>query len=184
MSGLIFLTLAGLLMQQPLPHPSTLSAYRAPVIRPFEPGAGFGQVEAEGDTATGLHRRPLAAPVTVEAYTRSYEYTPGDAEIAYEQGVVSAELRADQTAGPLDGMWRVTDPSGQPLFGLALSDAGTGTAEGGWRSETRSGAALFDGLTLTLENAGSAVLERHDTGWRGTLTVEGQARPVRLSRPD
>ncbi len=184
MSGLIVFAMASLLMQQAAPHPSTLEAYRAPAIRPFEPGAAFGQARTQGDAEAELQRRPLEAPVTVEAYARSYEFTPGDTEIAYEQGVASAETRADQTAGPMDGLWQVTDEAGRLLFRLALSDPGTGEAEGGWRGDGRSGSALFDGQTLRLENAGAALLQRAGAGWRGTLTVEGRARPVRINRPN
>ena len=184
MSCMIVVTLAGLLLQQAAPHPSTLMPYRAPAIRPFEPGPGFGQATAQGDAEGERHRRPLEAPVTVEAYVRSYEYAPGDVEIAYEQGVTSAEIRADQGAGPMDGLWRITDETGRLLFRLVLSDPGTGQAEGGWRADGRSGAAVYDGQTLTLENAGVLSLERAGTGWRGTLTTEGQSRPVRISRPN
>ena len=87
MSGLIVLAFAGLLMQETAPHPSTQAAYQAPAIRPFEPGRNFGREQAQGDTSGDLYRRPLETPVVVEAYVRSYEYTPSDVEAAYEQGV-------------------------------------------------------------------------------------------------
>lgn len=183
MSGWIVLSLAGLLMQEPPPHPSTQVAYQAPVIRPFEPGRNFGREQAEGDAETAPYRRPLEAPVTVEAYVRSYEYTPTDAETAYEQGVASAEIRADQSAGRLDGHWRMVDGAGQPLYELVLNDPGIGLAEGGWRGQGRAGVATSDGTTLTLETVGVLTLERAGAGWRGSLTVDGLARPVSLIRP-
>jgi hypothetical protein len=183
MSGIIVAIMAGLFAQQAAPHPSTLEPYAAPAIRPHEPDSGFGREVAEGDSEAGLHRRPLTAPVTVDAYARSYEYSPSDADITYEQGVASAEIRADQTAGPLDGMWRVRDASGATLYDVVLTDRGSGSVEGGWRRPGGSGAAVFDGRTLTLEGGGAIALERARTGWTGPLTGDGQTRPVTLTRP-
>lgn len=183
MSVWIVLSLSGLLAQEPLPHPSTQVPYQAPVIRPFEPGRDFGRQPAEGDVDTGPYRRPLEAPVTVEAYVRSYEYSPTDADTAYEQGVASAEIRADQASGRLDGPWRLVDGEGQPLYELVLNDPGTGPIEGGWRGRGRSGVATSDGATLTLETVGVLSLERRGTGWHGTLTTDGHSRPASLIRP-
>jgi hypothetical protein len=184
MSGMLIAALAGLLTPQSAPHPSTLAPYSAPAIRPFEPGSDFGREIAEGDAADTAHRPPLAAAVTVDAYDRSYEVTPTDLEIAYEQGVASAEIRADQTAGPLDGMWRIRDAGGRILYDLVLMDSGDGVAEGGWRSPRASGGAVADSGELTLEGGGVIVMERAGAGWRGRLTVDGQTRPVTITRPD
>lgn len=183
MSGLIVIALAGLLMQDPAPHPSSQAAYEAPVIRPFEPGRDFGRDPAQGDEDAEPHRRPLETPVVVEAYARSYEYAPTDTETAYDQGVTAAELRADQTAGRLDGSWRLVDATGRKLYDLVLSDPGAGPVEGGWRSAEGSGAATSDGTTLTLDGAGTVTLERSAGGWRGIMAVDGQALGVRLMRP-
>ena len=183
MSGIILSALAGLLTPQAAPHPSTQALYTAPVIRPFEPGSDFGREVAEGDAAPARHRAPLTAPVTVDAYDGSYEVTPGDVEAAYDQGVASAEIRADQTAGPLDGLWRIVDADGRTLYELALMDPGSGTVEGGWRHARDSGAAVFDGRTLTLAGVGAVALERAPGGWRGQLTAGGQTRAVTLTRP-
>jgi len=184
MTGLFAIAFAGLLLQEPMPHPSTRSAYQAPVTRPFEPGPGFARERAQGDAEAEMSRRPLERPVTVEAYVRSYEFTPGDMETAYEQGVTSAELRADQSAGPLDGAWRVVEADGRSGYDLVLIDPGVGPAEGGWRKGTAWGAATSDGAILTLEGAGGLTLERAGQGWRGRLTVDGQTRPVTLIRPN
>src|SRR5690606_7505842 len=89
MSGIIAAAFAVLLTQQAAPHPSTQLLYQPPAIRPFEPPSDFGRETAEGDGGD-VHRRPLEAPVKVEAYVRSYEVAPADAERAYEQGVASA----------------------------------------------------------------------------------------------
>lgn len=184
MSGLIVLAFAGLLMQETAPHPSTRTAYQAPVIRPFEPGRNFGREPAQGDADGELYRRPLETPVVVEAYVRSYEYTPSDVEAAYEQGVASAEIRADQAAGRMDGVWRIVDASGRTLYDLVLSDPGVGLVEGGWRGREAWGAATWDGATLALEGSGAMTLERTANGWRGVLTIDGQLRAVSLIRPD
>lgn len=184
MSGFMVLALAGLLMQEAAPHPSTQAAYQAPVIRPFEPGRNFGREQAQGDADGDLFRRPLETPVVVEAYVRSYEYTPSDVEAAYEQGVASAEIRADQTAGRLDGAWRIVDAAGRALYDLVLNDPGVGPVEGGWRGREDWGAATSDGATLTLDGAGAMTLERAGNSWRGVLTIDGQTRPVSLIRPN
>lgn len=186
MSGILIAALAGLMTPQAAPHPSTLTPYTAPAIRPFEPGSDFGREAAQGDEAGAVHRLPLTAPVTVDAYAGSYEATPTDLETAYEQGVASAEIRADQMAGPLDGAWRIRDAAGRTLYDLVLMDAGFGPVEGGWRGPGRpgSGGAVSDGRTLTLEGGGVITLERAGAGWNGHLTEGGQTRPVTLSRPD
>lgn len=181
MSGFIVVAFAGLLMQQADPHPSTLAPYEAPAIRPFEPPSDFGRERAEGDGDAEVHRRPLDAPVAVDAYVRSYEFTPTDTEASYDQGVASAELRVDQTAGPMDGRWQVLDERGQPLFALVISDPGVGLVEGGWRGPGGAGAVTVEGRILTLDGLGVLTLE---TGGRGQLTASGRTRPVTVSRPD
>jgi hypothetical protein len=183
MSGMTLIALAGLLMQEPAPHPSTQAAYQAPVIRPFEPGRDFGRDRAQGDDEVEPHRRPLEIPVVVEAYMRSYEFALTDTETAYEQGVAAAEVRADQAAGRLDGTWRLVDATGRTLYDLVLSDTGAGPVEGAWLGARGSGAATSDGTTLTLSGAGTMSLERSTDGWRGTLAVDSHVQAVRLIRP-
>jgi hypothetical protein len=170
-------------LQDTAPHPSTRSAYEPPVIRPFEPGPEFGRERPQGDSGAERYRRPLHTPVTVDAYAGSYEYAPDASEVAYDQGVAAAEIRADQAAGRLDGLWRIIDGSGQTLYELVLIDAGIGSVEGGWRGASSSGPANSDGTSLMLEGAGVLSLERSGNDWRGMLTVNGQTRAVRLIRP-
>lgn len=180
MSGMMISAFAGLLLQQAAPHPSTLLPYQAPAIRPFEPTSDFGRETPQGDDGNGLNRKALNAPVAVDAYVRSYEFTPTDVEAAYEQGVASAEIRTDQTAGPLDGRWLIRSEGGQVLYAVALSDSGGAPIEGGWRHAGRSGPAIVEGGALKLEGAGAIRLERTPDGWRGSLA----GRPVTLTRPD
>lgn len=182
MSGFIFLAFAGALLQQASPHPSTLTQYSAPEIRPFEPTSDFGRERPQGDAETETHRRPLEAPVSVEAYVRSYEYSPGDTEAAYDQGVASAEIRVDQSAGVMDGRWRVSDDQGQVLFSLVLDDDGRGPVEGGWRGAAGSGPATVEGRTVTLDGLGALALEPAGRDWRGTLSEGGRTRAVTVSR--
>jgi hypothetical protein len=185
MSGLLIAALAGLLTPQTAPNPSGMELYAAPAIRPFEPGPDFGREIAGGDAARPARRRPLTAPVPVDAYDASYEPSPTDLEIAYDQGVASAERRADQTAGPLDGLWRIRDAEGRTLYEVLLMDPGVGPVEGGWRGGRRTGGAVSDGRTLTLEDGGGViVLEREGAGWRGRLTTDGRTRAVTITRPD
>lgn len=183
MSGIIAATLASLLLQQATPHPSTLEQYQAPTVRPFEPSSNFGREVAEGDGAPGASRSALAAPVKVEAYARSYEFEPTDAETAYEQGVASAEVRTDQTAGPMDGVWRITDSQGRVLYDVMLVDGGFGPAEGGWRGGPDAGGATALGGVLTLEGVGVVTLEQPGPG-RGRLTRDGRDLVVMVSRPN
>lgn len=182
MSGFIVVALAGLLLQDAQPHPSTQASYQAPVIRPFEPPSDFGRERAQGDENGDAHRRPLEAPVAVDAYARSYEYSPSDSETAYDQGVASAEIRADQTAGPLDGRWRMTDAQGRTICDLVLSDAG-GLVEGGWRAADGSGVVTVENEVLTLAGLGTLSLQADGAGWRGTLAANGRTGPATLSRP-
>lgn len=184
MSGIILAALVGLLTPQAAPHPSSQDPYVAPAIRPFEPEDDFGLAFAPGDGVAARLRRPLAAPVTIDAYDGAYELPPTDLEVAYLEGVASAEARVDQTAGPLDGLWRIRDAAGRTLYEVVLMDSGVGPAEGGWRASRETGGAVADGRTLTLEGAGVVALERSGSGWRGRLIRDGQTVAVTLSRPD
>jgi hypothetical protein len=180
MSGLWVVALASLLVQQAAPHPSTLRAYEAPAIRPYEPAPDFGLEPAQGDGEGETHRPPLAAPVAVDAYVRSYEFAPRDAEAIYDQGVAAAEIRADQGAGPMEGRWRVADERGAVLFAVLLTGTG-GVTEGGWRAGAGSGAAVYEGGVLTLDGLGSIVLSADGRG--GVLCRDGRETRVTLSRP-
>jgi hypothetical protein len=184
MSGILIAVLAGLSSPQAAPHPSALETYSAPVIRPFEPGPEFGREPAEGDAPTRPHRPPLTAPVTVDAYDGAYEISPTDVEIAYEQGVASAEIRADQTAGPLDRWWWIRDEAGRRLYELVLTDSGVGPVEGGWRSDRDAGGAVVEDGVLRLDDGAAIALERTADGWRGRMTRGGRTTPVTLTRPD
>ncbi len=187
MPGFIVVAFAGLLMQQAQPHPSSLLPYQPPTIRPFEASSTLGQEPAQGDAESEARRRPLETPVEVDHYARSYEFSPTDADAAYDQGVTAAELRADQSAGPLDGRWRLTDADGRPLFDLALRDDGAGApAEGAYRAPGAGEAGLIiAGGTPGVWTLGEATLSltQGPDGWRGTLTGRGRTTAVRLVRP-
>lgn len=183
MSGTIAIALASLLMQQATPHPSTLKPYRPPAVRPYEPPSSFGRERAEGDDTGEVYRGALAAPVVVEDYRRSYEYSPRDAETLYDQAVTTAEMRADRAAGPLDGGWRVLDAHGAPLADLVISDRDP-SREGGWRRGSHSGVVIVSGAVLTLEGLGVLTVTPKATGWSGSLHAGGHDRAVTVVRPD
>ena len=173
--------------------------YAPPVVRPFEPPSDFGRVRAQGDADAGVHRRPIIAPVGVEAYRRSYEVSPTDAEIGYEQGVHQARLNQDARMGPLDGRWRVTGADGKTLLDLVLSDRGSDTSvEGAWSRRTVEASAQSDAHDMGVvdavdRDAGAVVIEvRVDgrpvslhlrsapTGWSGRMTGADGDQPVTM----
>lgn len=178
MSGLLIATLAGLLIQA-APHPSTQTPYEAPAIRPVEPELDLASLADDGAPP---RRGPLTGPVVVDAYAGAYEAAPTGTQAAYARAILSTQLRADQTAGPLNGFWRVRDESGATLFDLVLIDPGAGPVEGGWRNPRDHGGAVFENDVLTLEGLGAIRLERDGDGWRGRLSHDGEAEMVRLSR--
>ena len=181
----------------PVPYraasPTSRELYSGPPVRPYEPS--WDTPEAEGDAYLPA-RRPLEAPVALQAYDGAYEAAPSDAEVVYQQGVASAALRADALMGPLDGLWRVTAPDGTPVLEVLMIDRGDGAlVEGAWRAPSAPGAALASrrlgalslivrsGETLTIEAQGPdgparLSLERDGNAWRGTLEQNGDATPV------
>ena len=177
-------------------YPAAPELYAPPVVRPFEPASDFGRAVAQGDAGDDVHRRPITTPVVVEAYRRSYEVSPSDAEVAYEQGVAQAEINADSRSGPLDGRWRVIDPEGRVLLDLVLSDRGSGKpVEGAWSRRNAGDADM--GLLATVIRDGETVvidasvgdrpvvlrLRPAADGWAGTLTGAGRDQTVAMTRP-
>lgn len=156
-------------------EPAGQALYRPPVVRPFEPPSDFGRERAQGDEGAALLRRPLDAPVVVDAYGGAYEVGAGDVEVAYDQGVSQAEIDMDRRMGPLDGRWRVRDPGGVVLFSLVLrDDDGEGAVEGGWSRQDILGAnggangrRDSGSATLTLDGAGQLTLTRTADSWAG-----------------
>lgn len=194
---ILFALIAAVAMEPAIQTTSLLAAtpetYQAPVVRPFEPPSGFGREEAQGDAATDRHRRPLTAPVEVNAYVGDYEVSPTDAEIAYDQGVAQARIDADARSGPLDGRWRVTSSDGKPLLSLALTDLGGGRMiEGAWRrldlpagtdQGGPAGPAFKSGDIAVIPLSGGELrLQPAANGWTGDLIEKGRARPVTVSR--
>jgi hypothetical protein len=185
--------------QDPVAAPLPSQAlYEAPAIRPFEPPASFEANEPEGDNSTGTYRGPIRGVVLVNAYEGQFEAGPTDAALAYDQGVVSAEMRMDQRMGPMDGAWQLVDPEGTVLMALVLTDFGPGLPiEGAWMSRTTPGAGTLtsgsrDGDTVSLlligqgaAEGGRLELQRVGRGWSGTL--QGERRRLNVSlvpKPD
>ena len=166
--------------------------YVPPVVRPYEPPSNFGRQIAEGDADASVRRRPITAPVAVEAYRNNYEGRRTPAELSYQQGVEAARLRQNARMGGLDGLWRVVDAEGRPVLDLVLSDDGAGTVEGALRPArsdrtapvevvsagdgTRTVTAALGTDTLTLR------LHPDGADWTGELTGLGEARTVTLTR--
>jgi hypothetical protein len=181
----------------PVPYtaasPTSQQRYSGPPVRPYEPS--WDTPEAEGD-AYMVTRRALEAPVALQAYNGTYEATPTDAEVVYQQGVASAALRANSLMGPLDGRWRVTGPDGASVLELLMMDRGDGAlVEGAWREPSAPEGALTsrrlgalslvvrsgDDLTIDVDDPDSPTrlrLERDGAGWRGILERNGRTTPV------
>lgn len=146
------------------PAPTFHEPYQAPAIRPFEPDWDFS-VQGEGDAAAEDRATP-AAPVSVDLYTGGYERPPTATEQAYEQGVISAEARRDALAGPLDGMWRVSEAEGRALLQVLLTDpVAGGPVVGAWRD--------LDGVGATPELGAFVSIERRDGGLRAVFRKQG-----------
>ncbi|WGM45728.1 hypothetical protein KOAAANKH_00592 [Brevundimonas sp. NIBR10] len=189
---LLVIMLAGLSGQERA-YSTRTEVYVPPVVRPYEPPSSFGRQIAEGDADASVRRRPITAPVAVEAYRNNYEGRRTPAELSYQQGVEAARLRQNARMGSLDGLWRVVDAEGRPVLDLVLSDDGAGPVEGALRPARSDRTALVevvsagdgartvtaalgpDTLTLRLHPAGS--------GWTGELTGLGATRTVTLARP-
>ena len=163
--------------------------YSRPAVAPFEPASSFGRGRAQGDAETDHYRRPLTTPVSVDAYHRSYEYSPSDSETGYEQGVTQARLDAQARMGGLDGAWQVMDAQGDVLSDLVVSDAGAdGRLEAAWSlSGVRDVAttARRDGEAVVIEAGTGARTTRlrltsTPQGWSGALAGGGQSWPVSL----
>lgn len=193
---MIWLAFASALTVQAADGPleATPETYQPPVIRPFEPPSDFGRTRAQGDDAAPLRRAPLTQPVTVDAYVSSYELSPSDAEIAYEQGVAQAEIDTDRRMGPLDGRWRVMGADGKAFLSLALTDRGGGRMiEGAWtrldsppgiEHSGPAGPVTTDDQTVVVPiTSGELHLRQTGSGWTGALIQNGRSHPVTVTRP-
>ena len=181
--------------QPPVPDPRP-ATYSRPAIAPFEPPSNFGRQRAQGDSEAELHRRPLVAPVAVDAYRRSYEYSPSDAETAYEQGVAQARIDAQARMGALDGVWRVTNADGDTLSDLVVSDPGD-AAHGQIDAAWNIGLPSDQGVPTTAHREGEVVIIESGLGartarlrltptadgWSGAFSRGGREQVVMLTRP-
>lgn len=175
---------------QSAPVAYTAQVYQAPVVRPFEPPSNFGRVTEEGDGGGDTRLRVITAPVSVEAYRRSYEHAPSRADNAYDAGVNNAERSMDARMGPLDGRWLLKDGEGRTLMTVSLMDQGeTRPLEGGYR--TADATAEVGPLTAAERSAGVLVLEMgggrlslqsSGEGWSGVLARGDREWPVTLVR--
>ena len=177
-------------MGQSAAVPYNAQLYAAPVVRPFEPPSNFGRVTEEGDGGGDRTLRVITAPVSVEAYRRSYEHAPSRADNAYDAGVENAERNMDARMGPLDGRWVLKDGEGRAVMTVSLMDQGEAKPlEGAYR--TADAQAEVGPLTTAERSAGSLVLDLNGgrlwlspsgEGWSGTLVQGGRERAVTLVR--
>ncbi|WP_395649491.1 hypothetical protein [Brevundimonas sp.] len=189
---LLVVMLAGL-SGQDRAYSARTEVYAPPVVRPYEPPSSFGRQIAEGDADASVRRRPITAPVAVEAYRNNYEGRRTPAELSYQQGVEAARLRQNARMGSLDGLWRVVDAEGRPVLELVLSDDGAGPVEGALRPARSDRTAPVDVIsagdgvrTVTAALGTDTVtlrLHADGSGWTGELTGLGAARTVTLTRP-
>lgn len=177
--------------------PSSERLYERPAVRPYEPPSDFGRERAQGDDELPVYRKPLTAPVSVDAYRHSYEVTRGDADVAYDQGVTQAEIDYDTRMGSLDGRWSVLDAAGRVLASLVLVDTGDDRMiEGAWMRTPMPGMAgdlqpveavrrdLVGRVSVWMGDAGSLTLSPTDGGeWVGVLHHGDDANPVIVRRP-
>lgn len=190
--------LPALMTQQPTAtSPSSQQLYERPLVRPFEPASSFGREKAEGDADNDVWRKPLTGPVTINAYRHSYEVSPNDQQIAYEQAVAQREIDYDDRMGPLDGRWHVMGPSGDAMLNLVISDSGdTRPVEGGWRRPHAVGRAgdvepiqsvereLPGQVAVSLGDAGLLRLTPATDGqYVGMLIDDRGSHPVAVRRP-
>jgi hypothetical protein len=174
---------------------SVFETYSRPAVAPYQTPSDFGRETAQGDGDFTPYRDAPLTPVTIDAYRHSYEYSPSDREIAYEQGVAQAEFDADIRAGALDGRWRLIDEAGRLLAYLSLSEPSNASAAGawmeaasGWAGQRRSGAVSLlrrdeRAATMDLVGEGRLILARAaDGAWVGMLADAEGARPVVLKR--
>ena len=154
---------------QSAPVAYTAQVYQAPVVRPFEPPSNFGRVVEEGDGGGDRPLRVIPAPVSVEAYSRSYEHAPSRADNAYDAGVENAERNMDGRMGPLDGRWRLKDADGRALMTLSLMDQGEAKPlEGAYRT---ADAQAEVGPLVAERTAGTLVLVRASPPSRGCTEI-------------
>lgn len=113
---------------------------------------------------------------------------------AFDARMAASYAAAERLQGPLDGTWRLKTSRGRLLYVIQISDPpGGGGLHAAWRDPAVTGMAGVGPVETIAETRGAlrlgfgqeaAVLHRDPRGgWRGYLTRDGQARPVRLVRP-
>lgn len=154
------------------PTPSAPIPYQPSAIRPFEMPATMPT--APVPYAPSANDRIPDAPVSVEAYRRSYEGPPDAREVAYDGGV-RRNFNAQQVRmGPLDGAWTVRTRSGAAFMVLQLHDPGRADSEieGAWRSLPRQGQGARSGFLVSVKREGQTLVVRwYDRDETGNMSV-------------
>jgi hypothetical protein len=182
------------------PTPDAPIPYQPPGIRPFEPAASMPAGPIPYSPAA--NDRIPAAPVTVDAYHRSYEGPLDGAERTYLAGIQRNFDAQQVRMGPLDGGWTVRTESGAGFMALGLSDSGRADQEieGAWRNLATRPGPRHSGFLLSVAREGRALVVRWyasdetgnisimrlnptaDGGWTGEVRAGDVVFPVTMQR--
>jgi hypothetical protein len=182
------------------PTPSAPVPYQVPGVRPYEPPASM-PASPQPYSPSANDRIP-SAPVTVEAYQRSYETPPDATERNYQAGIQRNFDAQQVRMGPLDGGWTVRTESGAGFMALMLSDSGRADqeVEGAWRTLGARAGQKPSGFLLSVARVGRALVVRwypsDETGninimrlnptadgkWTGVVRAGDVEFPVVMSR--
>lgn len=180
------------------PTPSAPLPYQPPSVRPFEMPADL----PSAPVPYAVDENIPDAPVTVEAYRRSYEGPPDGLERAYQAGIKRNFDAQQVRMGPLDGAWTVRTQGGAAFMALMLNDPGRADqeVEGAWRSLGVHGGQKRSGFLLSVGREGQTLVVRwypsDDTGnitimrlnptsdgrWTGQVRAGDVEFPVSMAR--
>jgi hypothetical protein len=152
------------------PTPDAPQPYQPPAVRPFEMSTGLPGAPVPYTVDENIPD----APVTVEAYRRSYEGPPDTVERAYQAGIKRNFDAQQVRMGPLDGAWTVRTQGGAGFMALMLADPGRADQEieGAWRSLSSRGGQKRSGFLLSIGKEGqSLVLRWYPSDDTGNITV-------------
>lgn len=152
------------------PTPTAPLPYEAPSVRPFEMTGGL----PTAPVPYAVDENIPDAPVTVDAYHRSYEGPPDGLERAYQAGIKRSFDAQQVRMGPLDGPWLVRTQGGAAFMALMLADQGRADQEieGAWRSLANRPGQGHSGFLLSVGREGQTLVVRwYPSDDTGNITV-------------